>query len=175
MAGEIRTTLVGNLTGDPELRFTPSGAAVAGFTVAVNPRRYDQDSRAWVDGDPSFMRCTAWRALAENMAESLRKGDRVVVTGILGQHTWQDAQSGETRSTWQLTADAVGPDLAWATARPQRTSRREQVPPDDEWANASATRPAAEPTEPAAEPTEPAGRPGPRTRAKRAAAGSAQG
>jgi len=140
MANEITTTVVGNLTEAPELRFTPAGAAVVGFTVAINPRTYDRASGEWRDGDPSFMRCTAWRQLAENVAGSLGKGDRVVVTGRLAEERWVTPE-GDKRSAWRLTADAVGAELTWATATVRRAARRADVAPDDPWATASTTRP----------------------------------
>jgi single-strand DNA-binding protein len=143
MAGEIRTTVVGNLTDDPELRFTPSGAAVAAFTVAVNPRRYDRDKGEWIDDEASFVRCQAWRQLAENVVESLHKGDRVILAGAFREERWETAE-GDKRTTWRLTADAIGPDLTWATASVRRAARAGELPPDDPWATASRTRP--EPT-----------------------------
>jgi single-strand DNA-binding protein len=110
-------TIVGNLTDDPELRFTPNGAAVANFTVAVTPRVKDGDG--WRDGETSFFRCVAWRALAEHLAE-LAKGDRVLVHGSLRQRSWQ-TEDGQRRSTVEVQAEEVGPSLKWATAKPQRT------------------------------------------------------
>lgn len=136
--------VIGNLTGDPELRFTPQGSAVAKFTVAVNPRRFDKAKNEWVDGEPSFYRCTAWRQLAENVVESLKKGDRVIVIGDLAERRWQDPKEPDkTRSAWELTADAVGPDLSWATAAVKKMARgsRGDVPPDDPWATGSRTPP----------------------------------
>lgn len=141
MAGEILTTVVGNLTADPEVRFTPSGVAVAAFTVAVNPRTFDRQSGEWKDGEPSFMRCQAWRQLGEHVAESLHKGDRVIVTGRLSEERWE--KDGQQRSAWRLTADAVGAELSYATASVNRVIRKygEEAPPDDPWATASRTRP----------------------------------
>jgi single-strand DNA-binding protein len=112
-------TIVGNLTDAPELRFTPTGAAVANFTVAVTPRVKDGD--AWKDGETSFFRCTAWRSLAEHVAE-LAKGDRVLVHGSLRQRSWQ-TEDGQQRSSVEVQAEEVGPSLRWATAKPQRTRR----------------------------------------------------
>jgi single-strand DNA-binding protein len=112
-------TIAGNLTGDPELRFTPSGAAVANFTVAVTPRVKDGDG--WRDGETSFFRCAAWRTLAEHVAE-LAKGDRVIVHGTLRQRSWQ-TEDGDRRSTVEVQAEEVGASLRWATAKPQRTRR----------------------------------------------------
>lgn len=136
-------TIVGNLTDDPELRFTPNGTAVASFSVAVNPRRYDATAGAWKDGEPAFHRVAAWRHLAEHIVESLHKGDRVIVAGTLAQRHWEDEKTGEKRSAWQLTADVVGPDLTYAIAlvtKAQRTVRGD-VAPDDPWASASPVRP----------------------------------
>lgn len=136
-------TIVGNLTADPELRFTATGAACCALTVAVNPRTYDKAAAEWKDGEPAFHRVTAWRQLAENVAETLRKGDRVIVFGALSQRHWTDTE-GQARSAWNLTADAVGPDLTWATAKVSKVGRagRGDAPPDDAWATASTTRPA---------------------------------
>jgi single-strand DNA-binding protein len=114
-------TITGNLTEDPELRFTPNGAPVANFTVAVTPRVKDGDN--WKDGDTSFFRCTAWRTLAENLAESLTKGARVVVQGRLQQRSWE-TDAGERRSVVEIQAEEVGPSLRWATAKPERTSAK---------------------------------------------------
>jgi single-strand DNA-binding protein len=143
-------TIVGNLTADPELRFTAAGVACCALTVAVNPRMYDKDKSEWKDGEPAFHRVTAWRTLGENAAESLRKGDRVIVTGALTQRHWDD-DNGQSRSAWNLTADAVGPDLSYAQAKITKTSRvgRNETAPDDPWATASATRPPALDPEPA--------------------------
>lgn len=144
-------TVVGNLTDAPELRFTPSGAAVCRFTVAVNPRFYDKAAAEWKDGEPSFYRCIAWRQLAENIADSLAKGHRVVLTGDLAQRSWDDKDNpGKRHYAWELTADAVGPDLSYATATVKRMARnsRDEVPPDDPWATGSRT-PAGAGAEPA--------------------------
>jgi single-strand DNA-binding protein len=118
---DTTTTIVGNLTDNPELRFTPNGAPVANFTVAVTPRVKDGDG--WKDGETSFLRCTAWRALAEHLADSLSKGDRVLVFGTLRQRSWETPE-GERRSTVEVQAEEVGPSLKWATAKPERTSRK---------------------------------------------------
>src|SRR5580698_4225466 len=107
MAGETVITVVGNLTADPELRFTPSGAAVAGFTVASTPRSFDRESGQWKDGDPLFLRCSVWRGYAENVAESLRKGMQVIVQGRLKQRSYQNAQ-GEQRTSYEIDVDDVG-------------------------------------------------------------------
>jgi single-strand DNA-binding protein len=111
-------TIAGNLTGDPELRHTPSGAAVANFTVAVTPRVKDGEN--WRDGETSFFGCAAWRTLAEHLADSLAKGDRVLVHGTLRQRSWE-TDEGERRSAVEVQAEEVGASLKWATAKPQRT------------------------------------------------------
>lgn len=113
-------TAVGNVVADPELRFTPSGAAVANFSIAVTKRTFDKNRNEWVDGDTSFVNCQAWRQMAENVAESLTKGTRVVVTGDFAARSYE-TREGEKRTVWELTADDVGPSLKFATARPQRT------------------------------------------------------
>ena len=116
-------TVVGNLTAEPELRFTPSGAAVANLTVASTPRTFDKQRNEYVDGETLFMRCTAWRDLAENVAESLTKGDRVVVQGRLVSRSWEDKDTGAKRTAFELQVDEVGPSLRWATAKPVKAAR----------------------------------------------------
>lgn len=116
MAGETTITVIGNLTADPELRFTSSGGtAVANFTVASTPRTFDKDSGDWKDGPALFMRCNAWRGMAENTAESLTKGDRVVVTGRLRQRSYD--RDDERRTVIELDVDEVGPSLRYAAAK----------------------------------------------------------
>ena len=122
MAGETVITVIGNLTGDPELRFTPSGAAVANFTVASTPRTFDRQSNEFKDGDTLFMRCSIWREAAENVAESLTKGTRVVVTGRLVQRSYE-TREGEKRTVVELQVDEVGPSLRYASAKVTRTQR----------------------------------------------------
>ncbi|RHA44646.1 single-stranded DNA-binding protein [Cellulomonas rhizosphaerae] len=122
MAGETVITVIGNLTGDPELRFTPSGAAVANFTVASTPRTFDRQSNEWKDGDTLFMRCSIWREAAESVAESLTKGTRVIVTGRLIQRSYE-TREGEKRTVVELQVDEVGPSLRYATAKVTRTQR----------------------------------------------------
>jgi single-strand DNA-binding protein len=122
MAGETPVTIVGNLTADPELRFTPSGAAVANFTVASTPRFFDRQSGAWKDGEALFMRCACWRQLAENVAESLTRGARVIVRGQLVQRSFE-TREGEKRTVVECKADEVGPSLAFATAAVTKTGR----------------------------------------------------
>ena len=120
MASDNTVTLVGNITDDPELRFTPSGAAVANFTVAVN-RRFKNGDR-WEDKLDGFFRCSCWRDMAENAAESLQKGTRVVVVGRLSQRSWEDAE-GNKRSAVEVQVDEVAPSLKWATAQIQKSQR----------------------------------------------------
>ena len=122
MAGETVITVIGNLTGDPELRFTPSGAAVANFRVASTPRTFDRESNQWKDGDPLFLQCSVWRQYAENVAESLTKGMQVIVQGRLKQRSYQ-AQSGEERTVFELDVDEVGPCLKFATAKVTKANR----------------------------------------------------
>ena len=122
MAGETVITVIGNLTADPELRFTPSGAAVANFTVASTPRTFDRQSNEWKDGDTLFMRCSVWREAAENVAESLTKGTRVIVTGRLVQRSYE-TREGEKRTVVELQVDEVAPSLRYATAKVARSQR----------------------------------------------------
>ncbi|MFI5588716.1 single-stranded DNA-binding protein [Amycolatopsis sp. NPDC051758] len=122
MAGETTVTVVGNLTTDPELRFTPAGAAVANFTVASTPRTFDRESGAWRDGEPMFLRCSLWRQYAENVAESLGRGARVVVHGRLRQRSY-DTKEGEKRTVTELEVDEIGPSLRYATAKVTKVSR----------------------------------------------------
>ena len=119
MAGDTVITVIGNLTADPELRWTQSGAAVADFTVASTPRTYDRNAGEWRDGDTLFMRCSVWRETAENVAESLRKGMRVIVQGRLTQRSY-DTQQGERRTVVELQVDEVGPSLRRARAQVTR-------------------------------------------------------
>ena len=122
MAGETTLTIVGNLTADPELRFTPAGHAVADFTVASTPRSYDRERGEWRDGEALFLRCTAWRQLAEHTAESLTKGTRVIVTGRLRQRSFELTE-GVTRTVTELDVDELGPSLRHSTARVTKTTR----------------------------------------------------
>jgi len=116
-----QVTIVGNLTDDPELRYTPNGAAVAKFRVAVN-RRYKDQSGEWKDGDTSYFTVNAWRTLAENVAESLTRGANVIVVGRLQQRSWE-TQDGEKRTVIEIEADEIGPSLRWATAKVERQGR----------------------------------------------------
>jgi single-strand DNA-binding protein len=122
MAGETVITVVGNLTADPELRFTPSGAAVASFTVAATPRTLDRATNEWKDGDALFLRCSVWRQAAENVAESLTRGSRVIVQGRLRQRSYE-TREGEKRTVVEMEVDEVGPSLRYATAKVNRTQR----------------------------------------------------
>lgn len=122
MAGETVITVVGNLTADPELRFTPSGAAVASFTVASTPRTFDRQANEWKDGETLFLRCSVWREAAENVAESLAKGMRVIVQGRLVQRSFE-TREGEKRTVVEMQVDEVGPSLRYATAKVTRTQR----------------------------------------------------
>src|SRR2546423_2432337 len=148
MAGETQVTVVGNLAGDPDMRFLPNGAAMCKFPIASTPRVMDRASGQWKDGEALFLNCTAWRELAEHVAESLNKGDRVVVVGRLRQSRWEDKETGAKRSMIQLDVDEVGPSLRWATAQVRKMTRSRAwdgfIPadaPDDAWASASTTRP----------------------------------
>ncbi|MCX6471268.1 single-stranded DNA-binding protein [Williamsia herbipolensis] len=122
MAGDTILTVIGNLTADPELRFTPSGAAVANFTVASTPRMFDRQTNEWKDGEALFMRCSIWREAAENVAESLTKGARVIVSGRLKQRSYE-TREGEKRTVVELEVEEVGPSLKYATAKVNRASR----------------------------------------------------
>lgn len=146
MAGETTITVVGNLTNDPELRFTPSGAAVANFTIASTPRTFDRQSNEWKDGETLFLRCGVWREAAENVAESLTKGTRVVAQGRLKSRAY-DTKEGEKRTVMELEVDEIGPSLRYASAKVTRTQRsgggngggqsygggQQSAPADDAW------------------------------------------
>lgn len=121
-AGDTTITVVGNLTADPELRFTPSGAAVANFTVASTPRIYDRQTGEWKDGEALFLRCNIWREAAENVAESLTRGSRVIVTGRLKQRSFE-TREGEKRTVVEVEVDEIGPSLRYATAKVNKASR----------------------------------------------------
>lgn len=122
MAGDTVVTVIGNLTEDPALRFTPSGAAVANFTVASTPRMYDKNTQQWKDGEALFMRCNIWRQAAENVAESLIRGARVIVSGRLKQRSYE-TRDGEKRTVVELEVDEIGPSLRYATAKVNKASR----------------------------------------------------
>jgi single-strand DNA-binding protein len=169
MAGETVITVVGNLTADPELRFTPSGAAVANFTVASTPRTFDRQTNEWKDGEALFLRCSVWRQAAENVAESLTRGTRVVVSGRLKQRSFE-TKEGEKRTVVELDVDEIGPSLRYATAKVNKTSRGSGggggfggggfsggqsggdsgggAPADDPWASAPAAAPGGYSDEP---------------------------
>ncbi|MCB4890571.1 single-stranded DNA-binding protein [Bifidobacterium pseudocatenulatum] len=153
MAGETVITIVGNLTADPELRTTRNGDAVANFSIAATPRVFDKQSNQWVDGDALFLRCTAWRDLANHCAQSLGKGMRVIAQGRLQQRSYQ-AQDGSNRTVIELQVDEIGPSLRYATAQvqkmqsggyqggnangggyqqPQQARQQSQAPADDPW------------------------------------------
>ena len=121
MAGETQITLIGNLTSDPELRFTPNGAAVANFTVASTPRTFDRQSNEWKDGDAMFLNCSIWRQYAEHVAESLQKGMRVIVQGRLKSRSYE-TREGEKRTVFEVEVDEIGPSRRYATAKVTRTS-----------------------------------------------------
>jgi single-strand DNA-binding protein len=122
MAGDTNITVIGNLVAEPELRFTPSGAAVANFRVASTPRFFDKNTNEWKDGDSLFLSCSVWRQYAENVAESLQKGMRVIVTGRLKQRSYE-TQQGEKRTVFEIEVDEVGPALRNATAKVNRVMR----------------------------------------------------
>lgn len=122
MAGETVLTVIGNLTSDPELRFTASGVAVAGFTIASTPRSFDKNANEWKDGDALFLRCTVWRIAAENAAESLRKGDRVIASGRLEQRSFE-TKEGEKRTVLELQVDDIGPSIKFHAAKSLRPER----------------------------------------------------
>lgn len=141
MAGETVITVVGNLVDDPELRFTPAGAAVAKFRIASTPRVFDKQTNEWKDGESLFLTCSVWRQAAENVAESLARGVRVVVQGRLKQRSYEDSQ-GVKRTVYELDVDEVGPTLARATAKVTKNpsggghGSAAQKATDDPWANA---------------------------------------
>jgi single-strand DNA-binding protein len=123
MAGDTIITVVGNLTDDPELRFTPSGAAVANFTIASTPRSFNRQTNGWEDGETLFLRCSIWRQAAENVAESLTRGTRVVAQGRLKSRSYE-TREGEKRTVNELEVDEIGPSLTWATAKVTKASRQ---------------------------------------------------
>ena len=122
MAGDTVLTVIGNVTGDPELRFTPSGAAVANFTVASTPRAFDRQSNEWKDGETLFMRCSVWRDAAENVAESIQRGTRVIVSGRLKSRSYE-TKEGEKRTVVEMDVDEIGPSLRYASAKVTKTQR----------------------------------------------------
>lgn len=124
MAGETIITVIGNLTNDPELRFTPGGDAVANFTIASTPRTFDRNSNEWKDGDPLFLRSSLWREAAQNVAESLTKGMRVIASGALKQRSYE-TKEGEKRTVIEFEVDEIGPSLKYANAKVNRTQRKD--------------------------------------------------
>ncbi|WPM94380.1 single strand DNA binding protein [Arthrobacter phage Cupello] len=132
MAGETTITIIGNLTSDPELRFTPSGSAVANFTVASTPRTFDRQSNEWKDGETLFLRASIWREAAENVAESLVKGMRVLIVGRLKSRSYE-TKDGEKRTVIELEVDEIGPSLRYATAKVQRTAKSGQAAGNGNW------------------------------------------
>lgn len=142
MAGETIITVVGNLTADPELRFTPSGAAVANFVIASTPRTYDRDSGGWKDGDALFLRCNLWRQAAENVAESLTRGMRVMAQGRLKQRSFE--VDGQKRTVVELEVDEIGPSLKYATAKVIKAERAGGSETGGNRSRPATRRPAAE-------------------------------
>lgn len=122
MAGETTITVIGNLCDDPELRYTPNGAAVAKFRIASTPRQFDKTKGEYVDGEPLFLACQIWRQAAENVAESLSRGSRVIVSGRLRQRSYE-TKEGEKRTVMELDVDEIGPSLRYATAKVQKMQR----------------------------------------------------
>ena len=156
MAGETIITVVGNLIADPDLRFTPSGAPVANFTVASTPRTFDRNSGEWKDGDAMFLNCAVWRQAAENVAETLTKGMRVIVQGRLKSRSYE-TREGEKRTVFEIEVDEIGPSLRYASAKVTRTtgggggggswqqgpqggnSNPQSAPSNDPWASSGST------------------------------------
>ncbi|MGH3850542.1 MAG: single-stranded DNA-binding protein [Pseudonocardiaceae bacterium] len=138
MAGLPEVTIAGTLVADPELRFTPTGAAVANFTVAANDRRYDKTTGEWVDNGATFLRCSIWRQAAENIAESLTRGTRVLVTGVLRQRDWETT-NGEKRYGFEVDATEVAASLKWSTVTITKATRTNTTtgPSDDPWTSAT--------------------------------------
>ncbi|MER6950443.1 single-stranded DNA-binding protein [Nonomuraea sp. NPDC000554] len=139
MSGETTITIIGNLTNEPELRFTQTGTAVATFTIASSPRVYNKQLERWEDGEALFMHCSAWRDLGEHVCESLTRGTRVIASGQLRMRTYE-TNEGEHRTVFEMTVDEIGPSLRFATAKPVRAARKTQtggVP--DPWANTASS------------------------------------
>lgn len=139
MSNETIITVIGNLTSDPELRFTPSGSAVANFTIASTPRTFDKNSNEWKDGETLFLRSSVWREAAENVAETLAKGMRVIAQGRLKSRSYEDKKDGQKRTVIELEVDEIGPSLTYASAKVQRTQRGAQS------AAPASTKPATRP------------------------------
>ncbi|MQA06006.1 MAG: single-stranded DNA-binding protein [Streptosporangiales bacterium] len=145
MITDTPVTVVGNLTDDPETRFTANGIALSTVTIASTPRRYDKATGQWGDGETLFLRGTCWRDVAEHVAESVSKGDRVIASGRLRQSSWETPE-GEKRSRIELDIEEIGPSLRWATARPTRATRTTTgdgttAPANDPWATGQASTP----------------------------------
>ncbi|MEV4078374.1 single-stranded DNA-binding protein [Nonomuraea fuscirosea] len=142
MSGETTITIIGNLTNEPELRFTQTGTAVATFTIASSPRVYNKQLEQWEDGEALFMRCSAWRDLGEHICESLTRGTRVIASGQLRMRTYE-TDEGEHRTVFEITVDEIGPSLRFATARPARAARKASTSHNgtapDAWATAAPT------------------------------------
>ncbi len=145
MAGDTVITVIGNLTADPELRFTPSGAAVANFTIASTPRAFDKATNEWKDGDALFLRCSLWRQPAENAVESLQRGTRVIAQGRLKQRSYE-TKEGEKRTVIELEVEEIGPSLRYGTAKVSRSaptgggsSHAAPAPERDPWASTSSS------------------------------------
>lgn len=156
MAGDTVICVIGNLTADPSLSFTPSGAAVCNFTVASTPRMYDKNTQQWRDGEALFLRCNIWRQAAENVAESLIRGARVIVSGRLKQRSYE-TREGEKRTVVELEVDEIGPSLRYATAKVNKADRGSagggfssgsDAPADDPWGSAPAVGSSNADTEP---------------------------
>ena len=143
-AGDITVTVIGRLTNDPELRFTPSGAAVASFTVASNSRVLDKTTNEWKDGEAVYMRCSVWRQYAENVAESLTKGTHVIVSGRLRQRSYE-TREGEKRQVMELEVEDVGPALRFATAKVNRVARQGGAPGENTGGNSGGSAPIEDP------------------------------
>ena len=150
MANDTPISIIGNLTADPELRFTQSGVAVASFTIASTPRKFNRQTNEWEDGEALFMRCSIWRDAAENVAESLEKGSRVIASGNLKQRSFTDRE-GNNRTSIELDVDEVGPSLKYATAKPNKVDRRNggrpaaPSPQGEQWNGGGQAAPAADP------------------------------
>jgi single-strand DNA-binding protein len=155
MAGEVSVTIVGNLADDPELRYTQGGVAVASVRVGSTPRTFNRQTNEWVDGETVWVRCTAWRELAENVAQSLTKGSRVVVTGRLKAPSAYQTAQGEARASLELEIDEIGPSLRYATAAVTRRAREGAAAVESPWGGAEQTKSGAaawaNPAEPASD------------------------
>ncbi len=150
MSGETAITVIGNMVADAELRFAPSGHAVANFTIASTPRNFDRQRNEWVDAEPLFLRCSIWREAAENVVESLTKGTRVIASGNLRQRQYE-TKEGEKRTVVELEVTEIGPSLRYASAKVTKAQRSQGAPPSDAWAQPQghrAARPVAADTPP---------------------------